>query len=132
MKIEFGSKEHRDFYLNWIEKCPIQDSYHRALFYTLGINPDCRNNILSLYNPQNDVIIKNAIYEPWQTSGSTCVTRLAFNLWNGFAYEGHELESTPYELFACGYAPYFFEAIKLRFPDYCRDCQNINMKVNVR
>lgn len=29
--------------------------------------------------------------------------------------------STPYEIFDCGYAPYFFEAIRLKYPDYCRE-----------
>ena len=28
---------------------------------------------------------------------------------------------TPEELFCCGYAPYFMEGIKLRYPEYCRD-----------
>lgn len=29
--------------------------------------------------------------------------------------------STPYELFDCGYAPYFFEAIRLKYPEFCRE-----------
>lgn len=128
MQIRFHSEEHRNFYLNWMKSSPRQDSYHRALFYTLGINQDCRNNILSLYDPKEDRIKPDGLYQPWQTSGSECATKLAFNLWNGFMCEGHEQESTPYDLFACEHTPYFFEAIKLRYPEYCRDCQTRNPK----
>lgn len=45
----------------------------------------------------------------------------AANLWNGFTEEGRENLYTPEELFCCGYAPYFMEGIKLRYPEYCRD-----------
>lgn len=49
------------------------------------------------------------------------VSRLAFNLWNGFAEEGYEALSSPYELFDSNYAPYFYEAIRQRYPEYCRE-----------
>ena len=38
---------------------------------------------------------------------------------NGFTEEGRENLYTPEELFCCGYAPYFMEGIKLRYPEYC-------------
>ena len=37
---------------------------------------------------------------------------------------GMERMSTPYELFDCGYAPYFFEAIRLKYPEFCREFQS--------
>ena len=40
---------------------------------------------------------------------------------DGFTEEGRENLYTPEELFCCGYAPYFMEGIKLRYPEYCRD-----------
>ena len=61
------------------------------------------------------------MYGGWQTSGTVKVCHLAFNLWNGFTEEGKENLFTPDELFCCGYAPYFMEGIKLRYPEYCRD-----------
>ena len=36
--------------------------------------------------------------------------------------------STPYEIFDCGYAPYFFEAIRLKYPDYCRELPTMKPK----
>jgi len=37
-----------------------------------------------------------------------------------------ETESTPYYLFECGYASYFFEGIKLRYPGFCKDIPGAN------
>ncbi len=68
-------------------KCRYQDVYHKALVYCLGINEDTRNHI-------------NEIYD----------------------YKEHEkqmMESRQYsveELFCSGYARFFWEAIKLRYP----------------
>ena len=66
-------------------------------------------------------IIPERMHGGWQTSGTVKVCNLAFNLWNGFAEEGRERFCTPEELFCCGYAPYFMEGTKLRYPEYCRD-----------
>ena len=57
------------------------------------------------------------------------MVRLAFNLYNGgtpsiYDYEHLEEqldecdEYTAVNLFCCLYAPYFWEAIKIRYPDY--------------
>ena len=51
--------------------------------------------------------------------GKLCL--LAFNLWNGYIEPGCEQEAAPYDLFACGYAPYLLEGIRLRYPEYCRE-----------
>ncbi len=53
-------------------------------------------------------IKSESLHTPWQTGGTSHLTRLAFNLWNGWTEDGKEQLSTPYELFACGLAPYFF------------------------
>ena len=55
------------------------------------------------------------INAPWQTGSSLRATRLAFNLWNGFPTEDQR-ECTPYAIFGNLWDPYFFQAIKLRFP----------------
>ena len=35
--IQFRSAEHRDFFLENMNKCRVNDSYHRAFFYVMGI-----------------------------------------------------------------------------------------------
>ena len=57
---------------------------------------------------------------------SVKVTRLAFSLWNRCNYDSEEdIENEKVsiyynvsEIFCCSYAPYFYEAIKLRYPEY--------------
>ena len=89
-KLIFKNESHRKFYEEWLLKCRYQDVYQKALVYCLGINEDTRNHI-------------NEIYD----------------------YKEHEkqmMESRQYsveELFCSGYARFFWEAIKLRYPEYC-------------
>lgn len=106
-----------------LQESKSQDSYHQALFYTLGINKDCRNHFHDLYDQKEECIKLDALDKSWQSSGSERVTKMAFNLFNGFVEEGHEADSTSYELFNSPETPYFFEAIKLRFPSQCREYQ---------
>ncbi len=57
---------------------------------------------------------------------------MAFNLYNNgtpsvYDYEDDESklnecrQYTVEDIFCCGYAPYFWEAIKVRYPEYTRD-----------
>ena len=54
---------------------------------------------------------------------------MALNLWNhSIMYDSEEdlenghisKEYAPSEIFCCSYAPYFWDAIKIRYPDYTR------------
>lgn len=120
-EIKFNGAAHRDFFLEMMNKCKVNDSYHRAFFYVMGISDGTRANINQMFNFKDDHIIPEGMHGGWQTSGTVKVCHLAFNLWNGYAQEGREKYSTPDELFCCGYAPYFMEGIKVRYPEYCRD-----------
>lgn len=64
------------------------------------------------------------------TSGSAKIVRMAFNLYcnNTPSIDAHKdaeeqlrecKEYTVEELFSCEYARYFWEAIKIRYPEYC-------------
>ena len=120
-KIQFRNAAHRDFVLENLDKCKVNDCYHRAFFYVMGISEETRMNIGKMFDFKRDCIIPEGMHGGWQTSGTVKVCHLAFNLWNGFTEEGRENLYTPEELFCCGYAPYFMEGIKLRYPEYCRD-----------
>lgn len=111
----FESKEHHQFYLECMEKSTKNDTYHRALFYTLGINPDTRRNIHEIYDFKTNRINLNVLRNGWQTSGSYQVCLLAFNLFNGYTPKTQANRSTPYELFNSVDAPYFLQAIKLKY-----------------
>ena len=120
-EIPFASKEHESFFFSMLAKCGNSDSYHRAFFYCVGISDTTRGNVERLFDFQNDRINPDGLHEGWQTGGTMRLTRLAFNLWNGYVEETEERLSTPNEIFDCGYAPYFYEAIRQRYSEYCRE-----------
>ncbi len=119
MEIRFISDEHRNFYEKILARCRIQDSYHKALIYLLGLTADTQNHISLLFDFDEDQIIEDGLNQGWQTGSSTKICRLAFNLWNGYT-DQTTMGYTPEDLFCCEFAEYFFEAIKLRFPEYFR------------
>jgi hypothetical protein len=120
---------HEEFYRSNLDKTRCSgDTYRMALFYTLGLTAETRNNINTLYNYKEKCIDFEGLNKGWQTGTSMKVTRLAFNLFNGTVYDSesdneNEKVSKYYsveEIFCCGLAPYFYEAIKLRYPEYTR------------
>ena len=128
--ITFKSKEHEKFYMEYLKKCRYQDVYHQALVYCLGIDRDTRENVNKIYNFKTGCVKTESLQEGWRTSGSLRIVRMAFNLYcNGtpsvgdYEAEEDQLKECQYytveDLFCCGYARYFWEAIKIRYPEYC-------------
>ena len=118
--IKFKNKEHGKFYERCLGLCGCSDPYHKAFFYTMGISSETRMHIHDCFNFRDDVIRPDCLSRGWQTSGSSRVTRMAFNLWNGWNADGL---ATPYELFATSDGSFMLEAIRLRYPEFCRDSQ---------
>lgn len=118
MNIKFKDAEHRSFFEASMKKSKRQDTYHRSALYTLGLTEDTRRNIDEVFNFAEDCIEPDGLFAGWQTSGTMQVCRMAFNLWNGYVDDCPE-SSTPSNLFCSEFAPYFIEAIKLRYPQYC-------------
>jgi len=124
----FADREHEAFY----EQYYSGDVYKDALFYTLGICHETRKHISGICEFESGCIVPEALTAAWQTETSGKVTRLAFNLFTGaqpgtFLFkDGSEAQLeecqrySASDIFCCGYAPYFFEAIKIRYPEYTR------------
>lgn len=121
MKIKFADSEHQKFFFTMKEKSHIWDEYHQALFYVLGICADCWENISFLFDFNEDCIKISGLQGGWHTSGSKAVCRLAFNLWNDYSEEEDAASFTPSNLFCCEYAPFMWQGIKLRYPEYCTE-----------
>lgn len=128
-EIIFISREHEKFYHEKLKKVRYQDVYHKALVYCLGISADTRAHIDSIYNFKEGYVKPECLQEGWQTSGSVRVVRMAFNLYcNGTpsVCENMEVEKqlkecrqyAAEELFCCVYAPFFWQAIQIRYPEY--------------
>lgn len=128
--IMFANEKHRDFYEEYLPQCRHQDVYHRALIYCIGISEDARKHIHRIYDFQSGCVQPECLREGWITSGSARVVRLAFNLYcNGTPsvneYEDPEEQMdvmrlySVEDIFCCGYAPFFWQAVQIRYPEYC-------------
>lgn len=121
----FKDEKHKEFFIQNIEKtCSHKDPYRKALFYTLGLTGETQRNIDRLYNFKDRCIEFDGLKDGWQTGTSIRVTRLAFNLYNGFNGDtGNETIDdvgmyTAYNLFDCGLMVYMLEAVKLLYQAY--------------
>ena len=127
--IIFISEAHEKFYYEKLEEVRYQDVYHKALCYCLGINDDTRRNANRIYDFKTGCVKTECLHEGWQTSGSVKVVRMAFNLYcnatpsvDDYTDEEERINEcrqyTVEELFCCAYAPYFWQAIQIRYPEY--------------
>ena len=121
----FIDGQHRKFYEDCINKANAsKDPYRKALFYMLGLTEKTRCNISHLYDFKERGIVFDGLFGDFQTSVSLKVTRMAFNLYNGFTGDTGEKGNdeprfySPYYLYDTGLMVYFFEAVKLRYPEY--------------
>ena len=78
--IIFRSPKHKKFYIDHMTKCRYQDVYHKALVYCLGIDRDTREHVNDIYDFKTGLVNPECLQEGWQTSGSTKIVRMAFNL----------------------------------------------------
>lgn len=130
--MKFINKEHENFFYNALKQYQALgshvDCYATSLFYLLGLSDDTRRNFKTVFNMKERGIIPEGLHQGWQTGTSIKICRLAFNLWNGYCYDlDEESNDEPQvsdhyvtdNIFCCSYAEYFFEAIRLRYPEYC-------------
>lgn len=138
-ELKFVDNEHKKFwnekYLE-IQKLGKTDVYYKSIIYVLGICKTTRDNFNKIFDLKNGEINIDSIQGSYQTNTSEKVTRMAFSLWNNCNYDSEkDIEnkkiSTDYnvsEIFSCSYAPYFYEGIKIRYPEYTRE-KNIERDV---
>ena len=116
------NEQHQSFY----ESRSCGDVYKDAAFYLLGLTEETRRHAADLIDEDGMKI--DGLRQAWQTGTTTKVTRLAFNLWNDCMvespedFEADKLSSNygPSSIFCCSLAPYFWQAIQIRYPEYCR------------
>ena len=128
-KIVFISEAHEKFYYEQLNRVRYQDVYHKTLCYCLGISDNTRRNINSIYDFKSGCVKTECLHEGWQTSGSMKVVRMAFNLYCNSTpsvddYKDAEEQVnecnryTVEDLFCCAYAPFFWQAVQIRYPEY--------------
>lgn len=128
----FRDNTHEDMYNVLCGKMRYLDEYHKALAYLFALDTVVRKHVSDVFDFAEDLIVREGLNKGWQTGTSMRTTRLAFNLWNGCCSDGEvytdkngyeaDLPSsyyTPENIFCCEYAPYYWQAIKLRYPNFC-------------
>ena len=118
-QIIFRDDRHKKLYKDFCGRMECLDCYHRSLAYLLALDSVLREKSEFVFDFENDGVIFDALYSGFQTVISMKTTRLAFNLWNGCCYdiaEKSEVFYTPEQIFSFReYAPYYWQAIKIRF-----------------
>ena len=133
--MQFVDDEHELFFINTLRKLHQKqkvDVYYASLVFTLGISKTTRNNFNKIFNMETGEINIDSLQAPWQTETSSKVTRMAFSLWNGCMYNSEQdaenqktaSEYNPSKIFNCSYAPYFYEGVKIRYPEYTREIKD--------
>lgn len=130
--IIFKDLEHENFYFEYLPQAKYPDGYHKALIYLLGVSEVTRTHFEQIYNIGTGCIKPECLHQEWTTDSVRKIIRLAFNLYTGWIptadighneYERSE-ECGQYsvnEIFSCTYALYFWESIKLRWPEYTKN-----------
>lgn len=120
--MKFRDAQHKSLYNSLCGQFKHIDEFHAALLYLLALDEVCRQHIPDIFSCEQGSIRPECIAESWQTGTSRKTCRLAFNLWNGRTSDSDTESASPNyavdEIFCCEYAPYFWQAIKLRFPEY--------------
>ena len=132
----FKDNKHENAFYQILDKMQLtySDTERVALAYLLALNEDCCKHISDLYDFEEKIILVEGLDKAWQTHTSLKTARMAFNLYNGYCYDNktyigsdgqeRDLPSeyySPVHLFACSNAPYYWEAIKLRYPEYTEE-----------
>lgn len=126
--IIFYDTLHKQLYNLLYRKMKSDDIYHQTTAYLLALDTVAREHINDLFDIECDMIKPEGLYRAWQTGTSRKTTRLLFNLWNGYNSESeptekdaHPRDYTPEDLFCSPYASYYWQAIKIRYPEYTPD-----------
>lgn len=120
--MKFRNDEHKKDFVTLLKRMNAGggDVYRQALAYLITADRVCCGHIENMYDFDEHRIIPDCLNEGWQTGTSHKTTLLAFNLFTGHMdwCDDDRCLVTPAEIFCCEMAPFYWEAIKLRYPEY--------------
>lgn len=127
----FYDKYHQTLFTNITQRMKNADCYHIAVAYLISLDSVCSEHLEDVFDFENDFIKPECLHSGWQTGTSGKTLRLAFNLWNGYCSNGDTYtdknghhsplpsgDDSVDSIFCSTYAPYYWEAVKLRYPEY--------------
>ncbi len=114
----FKNREHELSYGEFKARACVRedDKERQSLFYLLSLLEETRKNINDLYDFKGNSIKFQGLSKGWQTGGTRRITKLAFNLYNGWYGEDGE-DYSPLHLFGVSddNRKYLLESIMIRF-----------------
>lgn len=122
-EIRFFNQRHHDKYDRFLNQMRAADPHHQATAYLLAflaLKDDVESHLSEIFDFAEDVILPDGLSAEWLMDDTVDrkTVRLLFNLWNG--YHGQDSEQSRYytvsEIFACPFAPYYWQAIRLNRP----------------
>ena len=119
--MQFRDDEHKAVYNDLMQRMAAEDwDTNQTLVRYDAVVHDVRPvGVGYLYDFEDGCIHSDALAAAWQTGTSMKTTRLAFNLFtDNTAWTDDPEWLAPVELFSCEYAPYYWQALKIRFPQY--------------
>lgn len=120
----FRNRTHNNEFVLLVKRMNAEyDVYKLALAYLFTADTVCLEHIEDLYDFEDDCIDLTALNKSWQTSTSLKTTRLAFNLYTGstvWCSEDEVKYLNVADIFCCELAPYYLEAVKIRYPEYTK------------
>lgn len=130
--MKFRTSEHEKAYYSLLKRMGVSDKidkikddsgdiYRLVLAYLLTLDTECCKHIDQLYDFEDRFIELTALERGWQTSTSLKTTLLAFNLFTcgtSWCSDKYVRYCSVSDIFCCSYAPYYWEAIKLLYPEY--------------
>lgn len=125
--MKFKDKFHKESYLAILDLMGNDDVYRKTFAYLISLDIVCRHHFVDLYDFDEFCLKENPLNHAWQTGTSRKTTALAYNLYTDSTLWYDEdtslFGSRSYicsvsDIMCCEYAPYYFEAIKIRYPEY--------------
>lgn len=126
----FIDNKQKEFFLKKVAELGIENDVERlALVYALSLTSNCRARFSHCYDTKERCVRADVLKCGWVTSADSKAIRLGFHLFTwgtptAFSITDNEKREEeirrylPIELFCCSLAPYFVEAIKIRYPEY--------------
>ena len=119
-RVIFLDAEHEAAFDELLSRMRSNDVYRRTLAYLLTLDEVCRRHIDDLYDFEENCIKPDTAFDHgWQTGTSRKTTRLAYNLYTdstGWCDDAGSCSVS--EIMCCSYAPYYWQAIQIRYPEY--------------
>ena len=112
MGIIFKDKEHELNYCSLLQRMNKVTSNRQAVFYLLALDQICFEHCRELYDFHEDNTIPFNLYNGYFSDGETYIGS------DGFEEMLPSRFYTPYTFFGCEDAPYYVEALKIRFPKF--------------